>query len=702
YQRYHNPDTAPPNILAYDSVQELGLRGAVEKGFPRMTGLGTAFGGLGFGLGPTNRNLYLQDKITTNASIVVTSSNHTYKFGAEYRFDNFTNRNTNTASGNYGFSAAETGLPATQGQNLQGGSIGHPYASFLLGLTNNATIGNPQDPQYRKTAWAFFVQDTWKVTRKLTLDYGLRYDVEPPPHELRYRTSMFAPDVRNPAAGGLPGGTLYEGDGPGRCNCRLTDTYRLALGPRIGAAYQLNTKTVLRAGWGITYGSSANFNYIGGGNSLGMGFNSIGFSSASFGDPALVLRNGLNYNLADLYVATYNPGIRPLPGQLNTPPQLVDRNSGRPPRVSQWSIGVQREITKDLVAEAAYVGNRGAWFQANGLVDLNALTPERIRQAGLDINNANDRTLLTSRIDSPQAQAQGFRLPYAGYPGGSTVAQTLRPFPQFDNLGVLWAPLGNNWYDSLQIKLTKRYSHGLDFTTAYTWSKNLTTVEDQGGETVPVNDVFNRRNQKSYSRTDQPHVFVVGLNYRLAAFGIANRNRWTRELLSGWTIGGILRYGSGTPIRVPAAQNNLAALLFRGTFANRVAGQPLFLKDLNCHCIDPNKDFVLNPSAWSDPLPGQWGFTPAYYGDYRYQRRYDEQFSIGKVVRLRERMNIQVRAEFFNVFNRTYLNNPEFVNALATQRVDAQGVPTAGFGRINAGSVFQPPRSGQLVMRFEF
>lgn len=701
YQRYHNPDTAPPNILAYDSVQELGLRGAVEKGFPRMTGSGSAFGGLSFNLGPSNRNLYLQDKITSVASVIITRQNHTYKAGGEYRFDNFTNRNTNLASGNYVFGATETGLPATQGQNLGGGIIGFPYASFLLGLANNATIGNPQDPQYRKTAWAFFVQDTWKVTRKLTLDYGFRYDIEPAPHELRYRTSMFAPTIPNPAAGGLPGATIYEGDGAGRCNCRFTDTYPFAIGPRFGVAYQIDNKTVLRAGWGITYGSSVNFNYIGGGNSLGMGFNSINFTAPAFGDPAVVLRNGLVYNAAELYVAAYNPGIRPSPGQINTPPGLVDPNGGRPPRTSQWSIGVQRELMRDLVLEAAYVGNRGAWFPANALVDLNGLTAERIRQSGLDINSANDRALLTSRIDSPQAAARGFRLPYAGFPGGQTVAQTLRPFPQFGNLGLLWAPLGNNWYDALQIKATKRYSYGLDFVLAYTWSKNLTTVEDQGAEAVPINDAFNRRNQKTYSRLDQPHIFVTGFNYRLPAFGFAKRGGLTRQLLSGWTVGGILRYASGTPIRIPAANNNLAQLLFRGTFANRVAGQPLFLKELNCNCFDPNKEFMLNPPAWSDPAPGQWGTSAVYYGDYRFQRRYDEQLSFGKVFHVRERMNLQLRAEFFNVFNRTYPNNPDFGNAQATQRIE-RGIPISGFGRISTGSVFLPPRSGQIVARFEF
>jgi hypothetical protein len=702
YQRYHNPDTAPPNILAFDSTSELGLRGAVEKGFPRMTGLGTAQGGMGFGMGPTNRNLYLQDKITSVASLAVTRSNHSYKFGAEYRFDNFTNQNTNLASGQYTFSGVQSGLPATEGQNLQGGSVGFPYASFLLGLVNTATIGNPQDPQYRKTAWSAFAQDTWKITRRLTFDYGLRYDFEPAPRELRNRQSMFAPTVNNPAAGGLPGGILYEGDGPGRCNCRFTDTYKYAFGPRLGVAYQIDSKTVLRAGWGITYGISANFNYIGGGNSLGMGFNSINFTSPAFGDAAANLRTGLAYNLADLYVATYDPAIRPSPGQLNSPPALVSRNGGRPPRINQWSIGLQREITKDLVVEANYVGNRGAWFQANGLVDLNALTPERIRQVGLDIENANDRALLTSRIDSPQARARGFNPPYAAFPAGATVAQTLRPFPQFGGLGMLWAPLGNNWYDSLQVKVTKRYSHGLDFTIAYTRSKNLTTVEDQNGEVVPVNDVFNRRNQKSYSRTDQPHVFVAGFNYQVPMAGFAASSRLARAAVSGWMVGGILRYASGTPIRVPAAQNNLGALLFRGTNANRVPGEPLFTKDLNCHCIDPNKDFVLNPRAWSDPAQGQWGFAAAYYGDYRFQRRFDEQVSFGKVFPIRERMSFQVRAEFFNVFNRVYLNNPESGNALATQRTNAQGVPISGFGRINSGSVFLPQRSGQLVARFQF
>ena len=145
---------------------------------------------------------------------------------------------------------------------------------------------------------------------------------------------------------------------------------------------------------------------------------------------------------------------------------------------------MQREITKDLVIEASYVGNRGVWFKADGLNDYNGLTEARIRSAGLDIRSASDRSLLTSTIASPVVVARGFAKPYAAFPNTATLAQSLRPYPQFANLTSLWAPLGSSWYDSLQMKATKRYSSGLDFTIAYTFAKTLATVEDQNGGIV--------------------------------------------------------------------------------------------------------------------------------------------------------------------------------------------------------------------------
>src|SRR5207237_7153266 len=165
------------------------------------------------------------------------------------------------------------------------------------------------------------------------------------------------------------------------------------------------------------------------------------------------------------------------------------------------------------------------------------------------------------------------------------------------------------WYDSLQVKATKRLSQGLSFTSSLTWSKNETmgaasnvTVPGTGGS--PVNDVFNRKLNKYISQYDQPFILNTALNYTLPTL---HGNRILSNAIRDWTIGAFVTYASGLPILAPYAQNNLQSLLLRNitstqtvSFANRVPGQPLFLKDQNCRCFDTNKDFVLNPAAWSD------------------------------------------------------------------------------------------------------
>jgi hypothetical protein len=693
YVRYNNPDIAVKEEWNYDAVGQLGLVGGINNpaGFPRLTGLTSSYGGYSLNMGPSNGNNYFNDKPTALVSATMVRGNHTFKAGADWHVDIWTDRNTAGTTGNYAFSAVETSLPSTQGQSLSGGTIGFPYASFLLGAVDTASIGSGQDPQLRKTSWSMFAQDTWKVTRKLTVDYGVRWDYQQAPHELYNRLAVFAPSLANPSAGGLPGATLYAS----RCNCSLTPEYPFAIGPRLGVAYQINSKTVLRAGWGLTYGATTPFNYLTGTSIVGVGWNTLNFSTATYGDPAALLRTGLSYNRANLYSASYDNGIRPSLGQTDSPPYYLDRNGGRPPRILQWSIGLQREISRDLVLEASYIGNRGVWLTANSLVSLNALTPERLKAFGLDINNAADRSVLTSRLNSATAISRGFgKAPYSTFALTNTVAQSLRPYPQFGDIGVQWAPLGNSWYDALQMKATKRYSHGLVTTASFTWQKELTDAE-----AAAVNDVFNRPVQKTLSGSSKPFIISIGFDYQVPALG---PSRWTKAVIGGWTFGGVMQYSSGLPIPVPAAQNALSGLLFRGTNSNRVAGQPLFTADLNCHCYDPSKDFLLNPKAWSDPAAGQWGTAAAFYNDYRYQRRPNEQLSFGRRFRVREGMNLQVRAELFNPFNRVFLNNPTATNALATQARNAQGQTTSGFGYISTGSLYSTPRTAQLMARFVF
>jgi hypothetical protein len=712
FQRFHNPDSSPQPVLQYDAAGQLGFIGSATMpgGFPRIAcpapsctaGLAGALGGgSSVGFGPSNANSYFDDGFTANAATTYVHGNHTYKLGGEWRLDSWSDRNSRGAQGILNLSTAETSLPYLQTSSVGGLTIGYPWASFLLGQIDTASVNAVQDPQWRKQAWALYIQDTWKVTPKFTLDYGLRWDLQGEGHEIHYRTSMFGPTIPNPAAGNLPGALVYEGYGPGRCSCTFSRTYPYAIGPRIGAAWQLNAKTVLRGGFGVSYGQVPTYFYITNGTLLGVGFNQIAFSSPSFGTAGAVLSQGLQYDHSQLTVANLNPGLVPYPNQLNGPNYYIDRNAGRPPRIAQWSFGLQREITRDLLIEANWVGNRGAWisqpsgiFANNTLVNLNAINPAMLAAKGIDPASSAGQNLLLSTFASGVPQKSGFNVPYGGFPLSSTLAQALRPFPQFSGtIPLVWAPLGDSWYESLQAKVTKRYSRGLALNAAFTWSK----AEVNPGGTV--NNVFNRSVNKSIASYDQPFVFNVGFTYELQKYG---NNRILRHVVAGWTVGGLLEYSSGLPVPSPTATTNQSSLYFQNTLMDRVSGVPLYLKDLNCHCIDPNKEFVLNRAAWVNPPAGTWGTAAPYYSDFRYERRPGEQMSLGRVFRVREKMSMQIRAEFFNVFNRTYLSNPSLTAPTQPQAFNSSGQPTSGWGYINPTTLASQPRNGQLVARFTF
>ncbi len=698
YLRFHNPDSSPASVLHYDAVGGVGFKGSVTQpsGFPRINNLGQgAFGGMALAMGPSNANRYYDGKWTSVASATYIKNNHTFKLGGEFRLDSWTDRNTRGSQGIVNFSPTQTSYPALQGRPLTGGS-GFAYASFLLGSVNDAAVNAVQDPQWRKKSWALYIQDAWKVTRKFTLDYGLRWDYLTQGHEIHFRNSMFGPSVPNPSAGGLPGAISFEGYGKGRCDCQFTDNYPYAIGPRLGGAYQLNEKTVIRAGAGIVYSNLPTLAYLTNAAILGVGFDQQTFTTPSYAEPALFLKDGLPINLSQIYTATFDPGLRPNLGQLNQPGTLFDRNGARPGRVLQWNFGVQREVVKDLVVEAAYVGNRSIWLNQNNLQNLNAITDQRLASVGLSRDRTADLDLLASPISSAAAVQRGFTKPYASFPNNGTVAQSLRPFPQFNNaLQPRWSPLGNSWYDSLQVKATKRYSHGLDFTAAFTWAKELSTNGANG-------DVFNRATLKGLTGGGVPFIFVMGLNYETPKLG---SNKPMRNLLGGWTVGGVLRYQSGTLIGAPTSNNNLNASTYQSTRMQRVAGQPLYLKDPNCSCIDPYKDLLLNKAAWQDVPRGQWGPATPFYNDYRNPRHPDEQISLGRnfsMAKVREGMSFQIRAEFFNVLNRLQIANPGGGPADATT-FNNQGLLSGGFGRIDPTSTTGGlPRNGQLVARFSF
>ena len=715
---YQLNDHAPDTSFNDSSIGLTGLSNPGQR-FPTIGGLCVSGAGsntspcigtggmmnMGPGVGGISaQSLTKQMTPTYQASVTGVRGNHTYKFGSEVREFGYPLESLASTNGTFTFSANQTAQPYNQSAIIGGQTVGFPYASFLLGLVNSGVVNPPADLRMGKHFIALFAQDTWKITRKLTLDYGLRYDYDTAPKEQYGRLPSLSPTLANPTAGGHPGGVVYEAT----CNCSFGKTYPFAFGPRLGVAYQITPKTVFRGGIGVVYDGTSTAV-----TGTGSAQPANNFSAPGFGAAAMTLSGGVpqSYVLPwpNLSAGAYpNPNF---PASLNGPTSIEDQNAGRPARQIQWSAGFQREIFSNLVVDVAYVGNRGAWWLSSFLDNYNALTPQILSAAGLNINNAADRAILRAPIGSTQAGRFQNQLPYPGFPTTATVAQALRPYPQYSSgLAPLWAPQGRTWYDSLQAKVTKRYSHGLIVDYAFTWAKE----EQLGVEGGTVNDYQNRMANKSISGFSRPFVSVISANYVVPAptWSFA-QNKVVSHVLRGWTIGTVLSYATGLPILAPTSSNNLSTLLFRSTFFNRVPGVPLYVADLNCHCIDPNKQLVLNPAAWSNPTDGQWGTAAPYYNDYRYQRRPAESMSFGRVFSFRESMKLTLRLNFQNIFNRTQMGNPTATNPLAPTtctggsgaacaNAATAGTLTGGFGFINPGSLFAPARQGTLEMRFQF
>ena len=210
YIRNLNPDVALKEVLAYDALKELGFyggaptdfTGVVATGFPRITGLTANLGGM-INMGPVNANIYNTQKPSAVTSLTWVKSSHTFKFGGEWRKDAMTDRNVRGSQGILNFTNNQTSLPSNP--SLSGGSVGFPYASFLLGMVDNGTVSTPQDPQFLKISWGLFAQDSWKVSRRLTLELGVRYDYQGRPARVVGSNRRFRPQRPQPVGRQPPG-----------------------------------------------------------------------------------------------------------------------------------------------------------------------------------------------------------------------------------------------------------------------------------------------------------------------------------------------------------------------------------------------------------------------------------------------------------------------------------------------------------------
>jgi len=248
------------------------------------------------------------------------------------------------------------------------------------------------------------------------------------------------------------------------------------------------------------------------------------------------------------------------------------------------------------------------------------------------------------------------------------------------------------------VRFVKRLSHGLDVTANYTFSK----TENIGGY---INaDPSNRTIQKGLDSSDYPHIFVTAITYITPK---ATSNKFVRTLTGNWTYSAALRYASGGLISAP---QSVADKWSTYTFASGTpmvrTGQPLYLINPDCRCIDPNNinQRVLNPAAWADVPAGTISPGSGYYNDYRGPHQTSENMNFGRTFRIRESVSLNVRAEFFNVFNRVTLGNPSSSNPLTTTSVNNATGAISGFGYYSIGSASNSgsPRVGLIVARLRF
>jgi hypothetical protein len=794
---YFDQPEYPPNVNAGQILGWAPNQQYPANNFmPNITGLnslftgGLAVGGLfgGPGVGFAADQDAKEIKPTANVNMTWVRGNHTFKWGGEMVVEGFPTVSSSRANGLYGFSANETANPweFTSSAPFLGASnagvfeSGFGYASFLLGSLDFENVSAITDSRLGKHELGFFAQDNWKVTRKLTLEYGLRWDYTNMLQEEHGTMQSACFQCPNPNL--VPADSTTPLNGLVVYQKQYNQNYPWALGPRLGAAYQINSKTVFRAGGGISYASSG---YNAGLSTTDEDFYAIsapegtgqtiaGNPSQPGGGPAAIyFRDGNPFAPGNIY--GNGPITSPLTGAnfptqtstsgcgaaptfstpckpIDSPFITVDKGNGRPPRIFQWSIGLQREIMPNLIMEAAYVGNRGAWFTApdlsaeaeNGLSPAGLLANRQYgNTTGLNVNNPAQLALLTEPISSPAVIAAYPALAnpnnvYPGFPSYEPLNQALRPIPQW--IGVppfLGPPLGDTWYDSLQVKLTKRYSRGLTVNASYTYQKeevlgtNSASAYFTAGQVV-VNDVNNRMQNKQLSSLDHPQVMTITFNYTTPKnkFGGDGAGGKTLQWLSrDWTFGGVLRYQSGVLLETPSANNNFLYQLGVGSqdnpalfgapegVENYVPGQPFFLVNPNSH-FDPTKTLVLNPAAFTEPGSGQYGVSAPYYIGNRWQRQPAESLSVGRIFRVKEKYQIQIRAEFQNVFNRVFYPAPLTGNGTGTANAatytnpfpvvgSATGALSGGYGYVNAFNGGTAPnlivaRTGQIIARFTF
>ncbi len=666
--RYNNQTQQLTQFEGWD--QKLGIKGVIwdQGAFPVINfGGGTASPN---GLGGPDFSTNANGRITYTETVAWTKGRHTLKFGGFFWPEYANAREGYQSSGAFSFSNLTTSQPNASKYT----SWGNSFASFLLGDLSSGSISQPYARGARYRSYAAFAQDEWRATTKLTLSYGLRWEGNAAPFEPNGAAAGFSPSIPNPKAGGRPGALYFAGNGTGRTGSRsLSDGWYNGWGPRLGIAYQITPKTVIRSSGGIYFAP--------------------GFRTRL---TAYGLTNSNSRSSADGYSSIYNWTTSGYPADFALAPFIdpsfqngqsvssILPGTSRMPQILTWTLSVQREVARNLTVEGTYVGSHSTHLIiGSSLSNMNTLDPKYL---GLG-------SLLFQDISSSAASAAGYSSPYPAFTSQPThtVGQSLRTYPQYMNVTEEWGPRGIARFNSLQVKVTKRYSNGLTLLAFYTWSKNLTNSDtgpiDLGpGEGLIQNPTY-RAGEVSVSTDGAPHVLVTSATYELP-FGTGRKYLATNpslgRIVGGWQITGYVRYTDGLGFAM-AGGNGISALGYPNIRANYMGGDPYKVTDPRA--FDPARDLYLNSGAFTTPSTFALGNTARVLDWVRGFSSKSESISILKRIPLRERLRANLRADINNPFNFVRWSNPN------------TNITSSNFGKVTGAAA---GRTIQLSTSVEF
>jgi hypothetical protein len=721
YARYNGPTFNPDQQPAY-SASKMGLAnlpaGQATETFPNVTFTGTN--------APTNwggqvANVIIAENYTALDNIQWTVGKHSFTFGGQIAWMLY-----NSMSATGGTSPLILANAVSETSGLTGSSptaftnqpgTGLAYASFLLGQIDKGSLTDySSHPEYgaRFRPISPYIQDNWKVSPKLTLDLGLRWDYFPSVREVNNAASFFDPNLSNSVTG-LQGGLNFTGSGAGTCNCSspIKSNYMKNFGPRLGVAYQLTPKTVIRSSYGVmfTHGDA-----VGG---LAYSLGTLGFSSALSAASSNSVSTMTNLQAGGSgaipsYAAAggaasgsgFGTGYANVPGYTKNPNGMSYDDpylGSRAPEYINWSIGIQRQVTNALAVTATYVGSEGHFLQTDSLTGRgywsNQLDPKylalksTLNDKGTAIATDCGNVALGLNCN-PTAVAL-----FANSAVNQPLSTFLKPFP-FHSISDSFGYVGNANYNAIQIMANMRAWHGLTLNTNYTFSRS---IDDGGtfrtGYDIPVGTIANYPSislkadsiERGVSTSNQPQHFVLTAVWDWP-FGktILAQNAIEREILGGFKFSGIYQAYSGSPLAITASACQTNPSLAQSTSSCAPTRNPHFTgsarqngkwgKGVSSNKSDPNyftNVSFITPSIDTDPTAPLTGpfvnpvksmlntpVAPAYtFGDsprtapYNLYGPGNYQLDLAMVrtfqLHLTPDSKLNFRAEWYNVTNHT-------------------------------------------------